>query len=124
MNPATLILSAVIGVLLIVFMMLLLAAITFNLKTAEKYRHSITVAVHSLRLGSMLQALGIDPQKFVHTVSMLEVHRNMLNCTTCQQHQRCDRELASGKLTAKTIHFCNNKQHLRELLQEQLDLRS
>lgn len=119
MNIITLIISGMIGLLLFLFFILLLTAITFNMKAGQKYRRQVAQAVNNLRLSKMLAALGINLEKYLHSTSMVDVHQQMKNCQACQHNTQCDEELASSSISIETVHFCNNKKHLRDMLLKQ-----
>ena len=119
MNILTLIILGVIGLLLFLFFILLLTAITFNMKAAQKYRQQIAQTVNNLRLSSMLAALGINLDKYLHSTSMVDVHKHMTKCSACQHNTQCDEELASSSISIETVHFCNNKKHLRDMVLQQ-----
>ena len=119
MNIITLVISGFIALLMLLFFISLLAAITMNMKSAQKYRQKVALAVNRLRLNKMLSALGIDLQQYLHTTNLVEVHNHMTQCSSCQHNEQCDEELTSGTVSIETVHFCNNKKHLRDLVLEQ-----
>ena len=65
MNIITLVIAGFIGLLMFLFLILLLAAITYNMKAAQKYRQQVAKAVNNLRLSNMLAALGINLEKYL-----------------------------------------------------------
>lgn len=119
MNILTLTVIGLMALLAISFITFLFVAIIFNLKTGEKYRHSLANKLDDLRLVRMLGALGIDANAYLHSEKILEIHRQMERCSACENTDQCDDRLANNKIAAEDIGFCDNEKDLQGIVKKQ-----
>jgi hypothetical protein len=115
MNVFSLIIAGLFGMLLMAFATLLTVAIVFNLAAGKRYRESLAKQLNSLRLGKMLTALGVDIDDYLHHERAVDIHDQMQRCSGCAQTERCDEQLADGKIDNDQLGFCNNEQTLVSL---------
>jgi hypothetical protein len=118
MNSANLISAAamfMLGLMLVVFIVLLLAAIVFNTRAGMKYRQGLASQLERLRLGKMLTALGIGADNYLSTVRAADIREQMNRCNDCANTGECDTRLAAGPVDAGSIDYCNNEASLQKL---------
>jgi len=118
MNIANLISVAamlILGLLLVIFIVLLLAAIVFNTRAGMRYRQKLADQLERLRLGKMLTALGIETNSYLSTVRAADIREQMERCNTCTNTGECDTQLAAGPVDAASIDYCNNEASLQKL---------
>ena len=118
MNIANLISVAamlILGLLLVIFIVLLLAAIVFNTRAGMRYRQKLADQLERLRLGKMLTALGIETNSYLSTVCAADIREQMERCNTCTNTGECDTQLAAGPVDAASIDYCNNEASLQKL---------
>ena len=118
MNIANLISVAamlILGLLLVIFIVLLLAAIVFNTRAGMRYRQKLADQLERLRLGKMLTALGIETNSYLSTVRAADIREQMERCNACTNTGECDTQLAAGPVDAASIDYCNNEASLQKL---------
>jgi hypothetical protein len=113
MNYLSIGISGFFSVLSVAFVVLLLAAITNNLKTASRYRQNIGKKLSSLRLSRMLSFHHIDRKAYLHAQPILDIEEQMTRCSNCAETQRCDQVLAENANADTT--FCDNDDELQQL---------
>ena len=118
MNFLSVTLAGLLTLLTLTFAVLLVSAIIFNVNAGRKYRKSLAAKVDQLRLSKMLTALGIDVTAYLHSESMVDIHRHMSRCSACENTAICDDNLASGEIDSADIGFCNNEQSLQEMVRK------
>lgn len=118
MNLLSGIAAGLLTVLTLTFIVLLIAAIVFNLNAGSKYRKALAGRIDQLRLGKMLAALGIDVSVYLHRENMVDIHRHMDRCSACENTDICDDNLARGEIDAADIGFCNNEQSLQDMVKK------
>ncbi|MDH5436352.1 MAG: DUF6455 family protein [Gammaproteobacteria bacterium] len=103
-------------ILLIIFMVTFIVAIVFNFNLGKKYRQPVAKKVHQLRLGKMLNALGIDINDYLYNERMIDIQNQIVRCEACNNIEECDEKLADDHLDASEIDFCNNERSLKEIM--------
>lgn len=116
MNISSMILGGLLALLLIGFGVFLAVAIIFNLNVGRRYRQSLATEIDKLRLGKMLNALGIDVSSYLHNERIVDIEQQMKRCDDCGNTGACDDKLSAGTVDAAEISFCNNEQALRDML--------
>lgn len=119
MNIVTVLFSGAIGLLIITFFVSLLVAIVFNMTAAQKYRQKVAHLLSGIRLNKMLAALGIDKSRYLHSTNMLEIHKHMSKCKACENVNKCDDGLVTSSVSVTEISFCDNKEQLKKLIEQQ-----
>jgi hypothetical protein len=115
-NAITLFVTGLLVLMTVVFLVRLVVVIGANLKNGRFYRQALARRMQQLRLSKMLQALGIDLNEYLAGQDVNAIHRQMENCSRCENTRDCDEQLASEAVTAEQIGFCNNEQELVELV--------
>lgn len=103
------------GMLLLIFTVLLPAAIIFNTRAGMKYRQVLAERLHQLRLGKMLAALGIDTDSYLSTEHVVDIHRQMKRCNNCTNTVECDTRLSEDTVDVDDIDYCNNEASLQKI---------
>lgn len=119
MNILSLIVSGLLGLLLLLFSVLLMAAIIFNLNLGKRYRRHLAQELARLRLSKMLSALGIDTNAYLHSERVVDVQKQMKRCSECARTAECDDRLSAGEIDPDGIEFCNNEKSLLEILDKE-----
>ncbi len=116
MNLFSLVSAILLVILLTAFMIMLLLAIIFNMKIGAKYRTVLARKLHALRMGSMLTALGIDAEVYLHSIKISDIHRQMERCSACDNTAQCDEKLSNNNVDSDDIDFCSNKESFKSML--------
>jgi len=112
--------AVVIYALLFAFMAIVIpVAIVFNIKAGAKYREKLALQLKQLRIGNMLNALGIDITRYLHQERIHEINTQMSRCSECKNTDQCDEELSSGNIDPENIRYCNNEQDLQRIAAKQ-----
>ena len=112
MNIISLGISGIFAIAGGVFATALLVAILRNLKTARRYRRTMSDKLSSLRLSRMLSLKGIDQRTYLHTQPVLDIEQHMQRCSKCARTEQCDSVLAASN-TAEETGFCDNDTELQ-----------
>ena len=115
----SLITLAILAAALAFYVLMLAFRIHNNVATGLAYRESLLSRLSRLRLNNMLHALGIDRDRYAYQQSILDIDKQMKQCTQCDSTQSCDEQVTSGKTAIKDISFCGNKTALDKILQQQ-----
>jgi len=115
MNLLSIIVAGLLGLLTLVFSIMLVAAIVFNLKAGRRYRQSLATRMQQLRLHRMLSALGIDVNSYLHSQRTVDIKKHMESCSACENTGTCDERLAQGEIKVSDIDFCNNERALQDI---------
>ncbi len=116
MEPVSIIIIIFLGMLVSVFSVSLFLAIIFNMKAGIKYREPLARKLHTLRLGKMLSALGVNTVEYLHTESVVTINEQMDRCAECVNTEECDDNLSTNNVSLNEIDFCNNESSLKSLL--------
>ncbi len=117
MNLFSLITAGLLTVLTLTFIIMLVSAIVFNMKSGERFRRSLATRIDQLRLSKMLSALGIDISNYLHTQKIVDIEKHMERCSACEKTDTCDEKLAAGDINMADIDFCNNEKSLQDIAQ-------
>ncbi len=79
-----------------------------NCQQGETYYQNLISRIKLLRLHRMLQALGIDTRKYVHSRQINEIEIHVQRCRQCGNTEQCDSELASGAVQHAGVYCPNN----------------
>ena len=117
MNLFSLLMAGLLTILTLVFTVMLISAIVFNLKAGGNFRKSLATRIDQLRLSKMLSALGIDISNYLHTQKIVAIEKHMERCSACEKTDTCDEKLAAGDINMADIDFCNNEKSLQDIAQ-------
>lgn len=110
---------AVLATALALYVLTLAYRIHYNVSSGHHYRDQLLSRLSSLRLNTMLDALGIDKNRYAYTQSILDIDKQMKACTQCHSKAVCDSQLSHGAVDADEITFCDNQAVLRQLIEQQ-----
>ena len=114
------IISAVIGGLLALFLLYVIIRMSYvimrNVIVGMQFRKSLARKVESLRLNRMLAALGVDINSYLHTERVLDIEEHIDRCSSCQNTDTCDDQLANGTVQVDGIDYCNNEKSLQQII--------
>lgn len=108
------------AILAIAFMVLgfgFLLLITRNMRQGRVVRQHLAKRVETLRMSRMLQSLGIDFNKYLHTEPVSKINESMNKCDVCVTTDTCDARLDKSDIALDNIEFCPNKDSLNEYAQ-------
>ena len=112
--------TVIIGGLLVLFMFYVIMRMSYvimrNVIVGMEFRKSLARKVEALRLGKMLGALGIDTRSYLHSERVIDIEEHIDRCSTCQNTETCDDQLASGTIQAANIDYCNNEASLQQII--------
>ena len=112
--------TIIIGGLLAVFMLYVIMRMSYvimrNVIVGMEFRKNLAKKVEALRLGRMLSALGIDTGNYLHSERVIDIENHIDRCASCDNTETCDDQLASGKIQAGNIDYCNNEASLQEIV--------
>ncbi|MEE9492907.1 MAG: DUF6455 family protein [Gammaproteobacteria bacterium] len=118
MNILSVIIAGILGLLMVVYITLLFVTIIFNVKIAENYRQGLAEKLDELRLSSMLDVMGININTYLHSESILDIRRQMAQCSDCQNIDACDETIKNHDSDiSDDISFCNNEDEIKTILQ-------
>lgn len=116
MDTLSIIIIILLVTLVSVFSVSLLLTIIFNMKAGIQYREPLAKKLHTLRLGKMLSALGINTVEYLHTESIVAINEQMDRCENCVNTEECDDNLSTNNVGLNEIDFCNNESSLKNML--------
>jgi len=115
-DALSIIIIILLGILVSVFSVSLFLTIIFNVKAGIRYREPLAKKLHTLRLGKMLSALGINTVEYLHTESVVTINEQMDRCAECVNTEECDDNLSANNVSLTEIDFCNNESSLKNML--------
>ncbi|UCB56087.1 MAG: hypothetical protein JSW45_06035 [Thiotrichales bacterium] len=114
------IITVIVGGLLVLFMLYVILRMSHvimrNVIVGMEFRKNLARKVDALRLNKMLAALGIDVNSYLHSERVLDIEEHIDRCSTCQNTETCDDQLAQGRVQADSIDYCNNEQSLQRIV--------
>jgi hypothetical protein len=116
MDIFTLIIGGALALFVLYVIMRMSYVIMRNVVVSMEFRKSLARKVNDLRLNRMLEALGIDVNSYLHSERILDIEEQIDKCSSCQNTETCDDQLAKGSITADSIDYCNNEQSLHQIL--------
>ena len=110
MNPASLMILAIILLLMLIFTLYKL----FSNISFLRARHRDQIRrVKNLKLSRMLEHLGIPFKHYLHKTSELDKERHIWACEHCPHPDKCERMFKGEDLDP--LHFCPNYRELKKL---------
>lgn len=103
---------AILGIALTVVSLYFLILIANNVRQGRVVRKLLAERVESLRMSKMLHALGLDFNKYLHSVPLCQINESIGKCETCSTTDECDQKLKVDKVGIKDIGFCPNQECL------------
>jgi len=78
------------------------------------HREKLFERVKSLPLRRMLDAMGVDEQKYLFQSRLADVQTQIRRCEQCTAKQKCDEHLGQGEVN-DAKRFCPNNEDLTRL---------
>ena len=72
-------------------------------------------------MGKMMDALGINKEKYIHQESVLEINHHIDTCKACDNTDACDEKLDTNGVAIENINYCDNEESMVELVFKQND---
>ena len=119
MNTTTLIILIALGASLAYYIVMLAVKIRANVLTGQSFHDSLLSQISNMRMGKMMDALGISKEKYIHQESVLDISHHIDNCNACDKTDQCDEKLASEDVVVENINFCENEESMVELVFKQ-----
>jgi len=112
--------TVIIGSILVMFVLYVIMRMSYvmmrNVIVGMEFRKNLAQKVDALRLNKMLAALGIDINNYLHTERVIDIEEHIDKCSTCQNTETCDDQLAKGTIQASNIDYCNNEESLQHIV--------
>lgn len=112
--------TVIVGGLLVLFMLYVIMRMSYvimrNVIVGMEFRKNLARKVEALRLGKMLAALGIDTRSYLHSERVIDIEEHVDRCSTCQNTETCDDQLARGAIQSSNIDYCNNEASLQQIV--------
>ena len=115
MNTTTFIILTVLGVWLTYYLFMLVIKIRKNVLTGQSFHDSLIAQISNIRMGRMMDALGINKEKYVHQESVLDITHHIDTCDACDNTDQCDEKLDSDSIRVEDIKFCGNESSMVEI---------
>ena len=116
MDIFTVIVGSILGLFMLYVILRMSYVIMRNVIVGMEFRKSLARKVNALRLNKMLAALGIDISSYLHSERVIDIEEHIDKCSTCQNTETCDDQLAKGAIQASNIDYCNNEKSLQQIL--------
>lgn len=88
-------------------------AIYRNMSHGQNYRAALLKKLSSLRLRRMIDSLGLDADRYLHSLPVTDLEQRMHHCGQCPEQPQCDERLAEGRNRIADVSFCPNLDSLR-----------
>lgn len=121
MNTTTFIVLTAFGVSLTYYVIVLIMRIRTNVLTGQSFHDSLMSQISNIRMGKMMDALGINKEKYIHQESVLDITHHIDTCKACDNTDRCDEKLDSNDIEVENISFCENENSMVEMVFKQND---
>lgn len=112
--------TVIIGSILVMFLLYVIMRMSYvmmrNVVVGMEFRKSLARKVNALRLNKMLAALGIDTNSYLHSERVIDIEEHIDRCSSCENTDICDDQLAKGTIQANNIDYCNNEESLQHIV--------
>jgi hypothetical protein len=112
--------TVIIGSILVMFLLYVIMRMSYvmmrNVVVGMEFRKSLARKVNALRLNKMLAALGIDTNSYLHSERVIDIEEHIDRCSSCENTEICDDQLAKGTIQANNIDYCNNEESLQHIV--------
>ena len=119
MNTTTFIVLTALGASLAYYIVMLAIRIRSNVRIGQSFHDSLISEISHMRMGKMMDALGISKTKYIHQESVLDINHQIDNCKACDNTIECDEKIASNDIVVENIHFCDNEESMVNLVFKQ-----
>lgn len=104
----------VITAILAITVGLLVRAILRNLEQGQAFRRELTTRLQRVRLSHALGIFGLNRDRYVHEQPVVDIEKQIDNCSACEQVDRCD-EVMEKESTVDDLDFCPNHDALNAI---------
>jgi hypothetical protein len=112
--------SVIVGGILALFMLYVLLRMSYvimrNVIVGMEFRKNLARQLNALRLNKMLNALGIDINRYLHNERIIDIEEQIGKCAACENTETCDDQLGKGAVQASNIDYCNNEKSLQQIV--------
>ena len=119
MNVLTMIILTLFTAALTYYLIMLTLRIRLNYLSGRGLRDSLQLEIANLRLGRMIDALGISKSKYTHQESVLDISHHISKCKSCENTSECDERLDSNNIIPEALQFCANEKSLLDIADKQ-----
>ncbi len=116
MDIFTVIIGSILSLFVLYVIMRMSYVIMRNVIVGMEFRKRLARQVNALRLNKMLSALGIDINTYLHSERVIDIEEHIDKCSSCQNTEICDDQLAKGTIQASNIDYCNNEESLQHIV--------
>ena len=116
MDIFTVIIGSILALFVLYVIMRMSYVIMHNVIVGMEFRKNLARKVDALRLNKMLGALGIDINGYLHSERVIDIEEHIDKCSSCQNTETCDDQLARGTIQANNIDYCNNEESLQQIV--------
>ncbi len=108
---------SVLGIIIAISGLGTVYAIIRNFRIGRRFRRKLAnFIVNQMRLGRMLDSLGIDKNRYLHEAQVTDIERHMRRCRACDSVGECDDFLDEAAQADGTLDpaqpFCPNREAL------------
>ena len=82
------------------------------------FHESLLAQISDLRLGKMMDGLGINKTRYVQQENILDIHDHMNRCNACENTTTCDENLDNRQVDVKSLDYCTNEATLQDLIDQ------
>ena len=115
MNTTTLIILTALGAWLTYYIVMLVIQIRKNVLTGQSFHDSLIAQISTMRMGRMMEALGINKEKYIHLESALDINHHIDTCNACDNIDQCDEKLDQNNVRIEDIKYCDNESSMVEI---------
>lgn len=119
MNAVTMFIILAFVAFLMYYAVMLVVRVRRNYLAGSGFRESLLLQVTSIRIGKMMDALGINKVLYLHQETVIDINNHISHCAECNNTAVCDEKLDSQSVSSESIDFCNNEESLVEISRKQ-----
>ena len=123
MNTTSFIVLSAFGAAFLYFFLMLFFKIRKNVLNGQSFHDSLVAQISNMRMGKMMDALGINKAKYIHQESVLDINHHIDTCNACENTDECDEKLESETIGVEDIKFCGNESSMVEITFKQNDIK-
>lgn len=93
------------------------SALYKNTVNGKKFRLKLNEKLASLRIATMLDKLGIDSSRYLHSNNSVEIINHLNRCENCGEKKQCDDTIQQADATdikEIDLSFCANIEDLKK----------
>jgi uncharacterized protein DUF6455 len=107
-------------VVLIFFMFAIIALklvleISRNIKTGKRFREQLKERLDQLPIIKMLDKRNIDVNKYLSTIPIIDIEKQLHNCNECSEKAECKGVLEKEATSEASYSFCPNDEDFEQI---------